>query len=96
VTAASASGQNPIVVVGSLALDTVKTPLGAVEEVLGGSASYFALAARLFAPVAVVAVVGEDFPRVHLELLGRAGIDLGSLEVAAGRSFRWAGSTAPI
>lgn len=90
-TPASARGQSPIAVVGSLALDTVKTPLGAVEEVLGGSASYFALAARLFAPVAVVAVVGQDFPRVHLELLERAGIDLGSLEVAAGRSFRWGG-----
>ncbi len=80
-----------IVVVGSLALDTVKTPLGAVDEVLGGSAAYFALAARLFAPVSIVAVVGEDFPPAHLELLRRAGIDLSSLEVAPGQSFRWGG-----
>ncbi len=85
------SDQHPIVVVGSLALDTVKTPLGEATEVLGGSASYFALAARLFAPVAVVAVVGRDFPSVHLDLLARAGIDLASIEVAPGASFRWGG-----
>ena len=87
----STSDQHPIVVVGSLALDTVKTPLGEATEVLGGSAAYFALAARLFAPVAVVAVVGRDFPRAHLDLLARAGIDLASLDVAAGQSFRWGG-----
>ncbi len=80
-----------IVVVGSLALDTVRTPFGEVEEVLGGSGSYFALAARLFTPVSLVAVVGKDFPPAHLELLGRAGIDLEHVEVAEGKTFRWGG-----
>ena len=51
-----------IVVVGSLGLDTIQTPSGRVEEVLGGSAAYFSLAARHFCPVHLVAVVGDDFP----------------------------------
>jgi sugar/nucleoside kinase (ribokinase family) len=83
-----------IVVVGSLALDSVKTPLGAVTEVLGGSGAYFALAARLFAPVSLVAVVGRDFPPAHLELLARNGVDVGPIERADGSSFRWGGEYA--
>jgi sugar/nucleoside kinase (ribokinase family) len=79
------------VVVGSLALDTVKTPFGAVEEVLGGSGAFFSLAARLFAPVTLVAVVGNDFPAAHLDLLRKAGVDLDSIEVADGATFRWGG-----
>ena len=88
--------QNPpeetgIVVVGSLALDTVRTPFGAAEEVLGGSAAYFALAARLFTPVTLVAVVGKDFPPGDLDRLRQAGINLDHVEVADGPSFRWGG-----
>ncbi len=85
------TAQDAIVVVGSLALDTVRTPLGEAEDVLGGSAAYFALAARLFVPVSVVAVVGQDFPPPHLDLLRRSGIDLDSLEIAPGETFRWGG-----
>jgi sugar/nucleoside kinase (ribokinase family) len=80
-----------IVVVGSLALDSVKTPLGTAEAVLGGSGAYFALAARLFAPVSLVAVVGRDFPPAHLELLARKGVDVAPVERAQGESFRWGG-----
>ena len=80
-----------IVVVGSLALDTVKTPLGARADVLGGSGAYFALAARLFSPVSLVAVIGRDFPGEHLDLLKREGVDLDAVETADGLTFRWGG-----
>jgi sugar/nucleoside kinase (ribokinase family) len=80
-----------IVVVGSLALDTVKTPLGAKADVLGGSGAYFALAARLFSPVSLVAVIGRDFPDEHLDLLKREGVNLDAVETADGLSFRWGG-----
>jgi sugar/nucleoside kinase (ribokinase family) len=80
-----------IVVVGSIAFDTVETPYGRAEGVLGGSAAYFALAASFFAPVRVVAVVGEDFPPEEIEFLRARGIDLAGLEVAPGRTFRWHG-----
>ena len=82
---------DPILVVGSVALDDVRTPFGAVREAFGGSATYFGLAARCFAPVRLVAVVGEDFPAAHRALLERSGIDIGGLEVAPGRCFRWGG-----
>ncbi len=80
-----------IVVVGSLALDTVKTPKGEVTEALGGSAAYFALAARFFVPVELVAVVGRDFPAEHLERLRRHDVGLEHVEVASGDTFRWGG-----
>jgi sugar/nucleoside kinase (ribokinase family) len=80
-----------IVVVGSVALDTVFTPRGSVTDALGGSASYFSLAARHFTDVHVVAVVGEDFPREHRKLLSADGIDLTGLETRPGKTFRWAG-----
>jgi sugar/nucleoside kinase (ribokinase family) len=80
-----------IVVVGSLALDTVRTPFGTADEVLGGSAAYFALAARLFTPVTLVAVIGKDFPATHLDRLRQPGINLDHVEVADGPSFRWGG-----
>ena len=59
----------PILVVGSVALDAVETPAESISEVLGGAASYFCLSASLFAPVRLVAVVGEDFPSEHRKLL---------------------------
>lgn len=81
-----------LVVVGSVALDTVKTPFGRVAEALGGSATYFSYAASFFAPVRVVAAVGEDFPAEHLRLLERRGVDLSGLRVTPGkRTFRWTG-----
>lgn len=83
--------QNRILVVGSVALDSIRTPYGEVTEALGGSASYFSFSASHFAPVAVCAVVGEDFPARHREALERRGVDLAGLETAAGRTFRWRG-----
>lgn len=80
-----------ILVVGSVALDSVRTPFGEVEEVLGGSATYFSVAASFFSPVRVVAVVGEDFPAEYLEFLGSRGVDLGGLRKMPGRTFRWRG-----
>jgi len=83
-----------ILVVGSVALDSVRTPRGEARDVLGGSASYFATAARHFAPVAMVAVVGEDFPAAHRDLFRRLDIDVSGLETAPGSTFRWAGEYA--
>jgi sugar/nucleoside kinase (ribokinase family) len=81
----------PIAVVGSLGLDTIQTPAGRVEEVLGGSAAYFALAARHFEQVHVVAVVGTDFPKEARTMLTHPDVDLSGLEVREGRTFRWEG-----
>jgi sugar/nucleoside kinase (ribokinase family) len=80
-----------ILVVGSVALDSIRTPYGQVEEALGGSASYFSCSASHFAPVSVVAVVGEDFPAAHRDTFAGRGIDLAGLQVADGRTFRWRG-----
>jgi len=80
-----------ILVVGSVALDSVRTPFGEVNEALGGSASYFSISASHFAPVCMIAVVGEDFPARHRELFESRGIDLSGLETTPGRTFRWRG-----
>ena len=80
-----------ILVVGSVALDTIETPLGRMEEVLGGSAAYFAVAASYFAPVKVVAVIGEDFPEQERAILSSPNIDLAGVEMRKGRTFRWTG-----
>jgi sugar/nucleoside kinase (ribokinase family) len=80
-----------ILVVGSVALDTVKTTAGCAEEALGGSATYFSIAASCFAPVKLVAVVGEDFPQRHRDLLKESGVDCSGLETAKGKTFRWSG-----
>ena len=80
-----------ILAVGSVALDTVKAPGGSVDEGLGGSATYFALAASLFAPVAVVAVVGDDFPEEAFQIFVDRGVDCAGLERREGRTFRWCG-----
>src|SRR5262249_38858014 len=80
-----------ILVVGSVGLDSVRTPYGEVEEALGGSASYFSFSASHFAKVAVVAVVGEDFPRRHRDTFEARGVDLSGLETARGETFRWRG-----
>jgi len=80
-----------ILVVGSVAFDTVTTPFGEAREVLGGSATYFASSASFFAPVSVVAVVGEDFPVEALEFLRTREVDLTGIERRPGRTFRWRG-----
>jgi sugar/nucleoside kinase (ribokinase family) len=81
-----------LVVVGSVALDSVKTPFGKVAEALGGSATYFSYSASFFAPVRVVGAVGGDFPREHIELLRARGVDVSALEVLPDqKTFRWTG-----
>ena len=80
-----------LLVVGSVALDTVQTPAGRVEDALGGSATYFSAAASLFAPVQLVGVVGDDFPVGELDFLRERDVDLRGLVRASGESFRWSG-----
>ena len=80
-----------LLVVGSVALDSVETPFGARENVLGGSATYFSAAASLLTQVSVVGVVGEDFPLKDLEFLQKRGVALDGLEKVPGRTFRWKG-----
>ncbi|WDT74130.1 MAG: PfkB family carbohydrate kinase [Candidatus Manganitrophus sp.] len=80
-----------LLVVGSVAFDSVKTPFGEAKEVLGGSATYFSTAASYFTEVKLVAVVGEDFPESHLAFLKEKGVDFEGLERRPGRTFRWRG-----
>lgn len=80
-----------LLVVGSTAFDTVETPHGTAADQLGGSSTYFALAARLFTQVRLVSVVGEDFPARHETLLAERGVDLGGVEKKPGKTFRWHG-----
>ncbi|MDO8735939.1 MAG: PfkB family carbohydrate kinase [Thermoleophilia bacterium] len=80
-----------ILVVGSIALDSVETPFGVAEEALGGAAVYFSYAASFFNRVRLVGIIGEDFPEEHLELLAGRNIDLAGLERAEGSTFRWKG-----
>ena len=80
-----------IVVVGSVAFDTVETPYGRAENVVAGAATYFALAASYFTNVRMVGVVGDDFGSEHEALFTTRGIDVLGLEHAPGRSFRWTG-----
>lgn len=82
-----------LLVVGSVAFDSVETPFGNVTDALGGSATYISVAASYFtAPIRLVAVVGGDFPRNHMEFLEERGIDLDGLQVVReGKTFRWGG-----
>ena len=81
-----------VLVVGSVALDNVKTPFGEVTDAQGGSCSYASVSASYFAPTAVVGVVGGDYPKTHLGLLRRKGVDTSGLQtVRDGKTFRWAG-----
>ena len=83
----------PILVVGSVAFDDIETPAGHRPECVGGSANYFSATASLFAPIQLVAVVGDDFPQPHLDMLSERGhgVDLRGLEQVEGRTFRWRG-----
>ena len=80
-----------LLVVGSVALDSVETPFGKADNVLGGSATFFAASASLLAPVQLVGVIGNDYPEHQLEPLARRGVDFEGLERADGPSFRWRG-----
>jgi len=80
-----------LVVVGSFGLDTLETPFEKAERVLGGSAPYFALAAKLYTDVGVVAVIGDDYPEQHIDLLEKKGVNLDGLQRAQGESFFWHG-----
>jgi sugar/nucleoside kinase (ribokinase family) len=81
-----------LLVVGSVALDSVATPFGKVDEALGGSATYFSYAASFFTTVRLVATVGADFPETHIRLLAERGVDVAGLQMTpGGRTFRWVG-----
>jgi len=80
-----------LLAVGTVAFDSIETPFEARTEVLGGSATHFAYAARLFGPVELVAVVGSDFPATTLKRFVQLGIGTRGIEVAEGKTFRWSG-----
>ena len=80
-----------VLIVGSTALDSIKTPKAENPRLLGGSASHAALAASFFSPVRLVGVVGEDFPRQYLQLYKRRRIDLQALQILPGKTFHWSG-----
>jgi sugar/nucleoside kinase (ribokinase family) len=85
----------PLLVVGSIAFDSVETPHGVVKDALGGSAVFFSYAASYFTPVRLVGVVGEDFPHAHRELLEARKVDTAGLRVEkGGKTFRWRGKYA--
>ncbi len=81
-----------ILVIGSVALDTIASPSGYSKEILGGSATYFSISASFFAPVNMVATVGLDFPEKHKKTIKSFGVDMKGLEVKEGKTFRWEGS----
>jgi sugar/nucleoside kinase (ribokinase family) len=80
-----------LLVVGSVALDSIETPFGIADEVIGGSATYFSASASHHTPVRLVGVVGADYPVEKLQPLAARGVDLAGLETADGESFRWRG-----
>ncbi len=80
-----------LTVIGTVALDTVETPFGKLEEGLGGSATHFAASATFFTPLCLVAAIGNDFPEKHLEFFRSRPINLECLEKLPGKTFRWKG-----
>ena len=84
-----------LLVVGSVAFDTIHNHLGSHDRVIGGSATYASLAASQLAPVRLVGVVGKDFPREAVDMLRGHGIDTTGLEVANGETFHWKAATPP-
>ncbi len=83
--------ENNILAVGSLAFDSIRTPAGKVDKILGGSANYFSLSASFFTNLNLVGIVGEDFPKSHFVELEKRGIDIKGLEIAKGQTFHWVG-----
>jgi len=80
-----------VLVVGSVALDSVETPFGKADNVIGGSGTFFSASASHFAPIQLVGVVGDDYPMEQLEPLRKRGVDMAGLEQTSGNSFRWRG-----
>ena len=80
-----------VLIVGSTALDSIKTPTAENPRLLGGSASHAAVAASFFSPVSLVGVVGDDFPKKYIQLYRQHGIDLEGLQVKPGKTFHWSG-----
>ena len=80
-----------LLVVGSVALDDIEAPAGSVKSVLGGAASYCAIASSYFVRTQAVGVTGDDFPQAHLDFLASRGVDLAGVTRAPGRTFRWGG-----
>src|SRR5665213_262346 len=80
-----------VLIVGSTALDSIKTPYAHNPRLLGGSASHAAVAASFFAPVKLVGIVGEDFPKRYVQLYHKHNIDLEGLQIAPGKTFHWSG-----
>jgi cytidine kinase len=80
-----------VLIVGSIAIDNIKTQLEEHTDLLGGSASYGSIAASFFSPVNLVGIVGTDFPQTHLEMFKRHAVDLAGLETVEGKTFRWSG-----
>ncbi|MGH9617422.1 MAG: sugar kinase, partial [Acidobacteriaceae bacterium] len=80
-----------ILVVGSVAFDSIQTPHGTIERCLGGAATHFALAASFFTKVRVIGVVGEDFTAAHEAVFRARGIDTEGIEHSAGNCFHWTG-----
>ena len=83
---------NPILTVGSVAFDSIKTPFGEASRVVGGAATYFAVAASFFTDVRIVAVVGEDFGEEQMNVFGGRRVDLAGLQRVPGETFRWKGA----
>jgi len=81
----------PVLVVGSVALDSVETPFGRADNVIGGSGTFFSASASHLSPVQLVGVVGDDYPLAQLEPLKARGVDMAGVEQATGESFRWRG-----
>jgi len=80
-----------VLIVGSIALDDIKTPLAEHANLLGGSASYGAVSASFFSPVNLVGIVGNDFPKEHIELFEKRKVDIEGLQIVEGETFRWSG-----
>src|SRR3990167_8119401 len=81
---------NDVLVIGTVALDTIETPFGKVEKTLGGSATYASFAASFFSKPALVSVVGNDFPKEYIELLKKRGIGIEGMQIT-GKTFHWDG-----
>lgn len=85
------SASLPIVIVGSVGIDTIETPTDRRVGILGGSASYACVAASYFAKTGMVGVVGTDFPKAYSKLFTSSGVDIAGLQVVSGETFRWSG-----
>ncbi len=80
-----------VLIVGSIGLDTIETPFGKKEEILGGSAVHAGVSSSFFAPTALMGVAGSDFPNEHLDFLRSKGIDVSGIQILPGETFRWSG-----